>query len=95
MQRRYNRGYFVLVMVVFFGLAALMVGVDAQAQIAFISRKNNNADIYVMDANGGNPRNLTNHLEDDEDPAWYNPALTVAPAGKKFMIWGRVKQVVR
>ncbi len=26
-----------------------------------------------MDADGRNPRKLTNHLEDDEDPAWYNP----------------------
>ena len=43
----------------------------------------------------GNPRNITNHLEDDEDPAWLNPVLSVAPAGKKFTTWGRLKQVDR
>ena len=33
MQRRYNRRYFVLAMVIFFSLTPLVVGVDAQAQI--------------------------------------------------------------
>ena len=70
MQRRYTLAYFVLVMVVFFGLAALMVGVDAQAQIAFISRKNDNSDIYVMDADGENRRRLTNSPRDEWSPVW-------------------------
>ena len=53
------------------------------------------SEIYVMDADGGNPRNITNHLEDDEDPAWLNPVLSVAPADKKLTIWGWLKQVDR
>ena len=53
------------------------------------------SEIYVMDADGRNPRNLTNHLEDDEDPAWYNPAFVVSPAGKTLTMWGRLKQVDR
>ena len=53
------------------------------------------SEIYVMDADGGNPRNITNHLEDDEDPAWYNPVLSVAPAGKTLTMWGWLKQVGR
>ena len=46
-----------------------------------------------MDADGGNQLNLTNHPDDDEDPAWLNAILSVAPAGKTLMIWGRLKQV--
>ena len=67
MQRRYN---FALATVAFFGLAALMAGVDAQAQIAFVSWKNDNSDIYVMDADGGNPRRLTNSPRNEWSPAW-------------------------
>ena len=54
-----------------------------------------NFEIYVMDADGGNPQNLTNHLRNDVSPAWFVPAFAVAPAGKKFTIWGRLKQVNR
>ena len=74
-------------------------------RIAFVSDRAGHAhrripgwftsEIYVMDADGGNPRNLTNHLEDDEDPAWYNPVLSVAPADKKLTMWGGLKQVDR
>ena len=70
MQRRYNRGYFVLVMVVFFGLTTLVVGVDAQAQIVFVSGKNRKTDIYVMDADGENRRRLTNSPRDEWSPVW-------------------------
>ena len=70
MERRYNHGYFVLVMVVFFGLITLMVGVDAQAQIAFVSGKNRKTDIYVMDADGENRRRLTNSPRDEWSPVW-------------------------
>ena len=50
------------------------------------------AEIYVMDADGGNPQNLTNHTRNDVSPAWFVPAFAVAPAGKKFTIWGQLKQ---
>ncbi len=56
MQRRYN---FALATVAFFGLAALMAGVDAQAQIAFASDRAGHWEIYVMSTNGKNPQNLT------------------------------------
>ena len=65
-------------------------------RIAFSSDGDNKqADIYVMDADGGNPQNLTNHLRNDVSPAWFVPAFAVAPAGKKFTMWGRLKQVNR
>ena len=72
MQRRYNLAYFILPSVVALGLASLMMGVDAQAQIAFVSNRHGPArEIYVMNVNGWNPRRLTkNPWFDDEDPSW-------------------------
>ena len=60
-----------------------------------IERWDGNPEIYVMDADGGNPRNLTNHPEDDLAPAWFGPAFSVSPAGKILTLWGRVKQADR
>ena len=62
-------------------------------RIAFVSERDGNSEIYVMDADGGNPQNLTNNPHSDIHPAWYNPAFAVDPAGKKFTMWGRLKQV--
>ena len=52
-------------------------------------------EIYVMDADGGNPQNLTNHPDDDWDPVWFNSPFSVSSAGKKFTMWGWIKQVDR
>ena len=97
MQRRYNLAHFILAGVVVLGLTPLMVVVDAQAQgrIAFMSDRDGNDEIYVINADGGNPRNLTNNPQNDLGPAWYNPAFAVAPTGKKFTIWGWLKQIDR
>ena len=64
-------------------------------RIAFVSERDGNSEIYVMDADGGNPQNLTNNPHSDIHPAWYNPTFAVDPAGKKFTMWGRLKQVDR
>ena len=67
-------------------------------RIAFSSfgRNGRKMDIYVMDANGQNPRQLTNNpLAFDYEPAWYRPVFAVAPAGKQFTMWGRLKQAVQ
>ncbi len=93
MQRRYNLAHLILASVIVLGIMPLMVCVDAQARIAFESDRGRNRQIYVMDADGSNPRNLTNHPNDDEDPAWLNVVLSVAPADKTLTIWGRLKQV--
>ncbi|HEY0734312.1 MAG TPA: hypothetical protein VGD69_05360, partial [Herpetosiphonaceae bacterium] len=39
-------------------------------QIAFVSDRDGNPEIYVMNADGGEPRNLTQNPERDFDPAW-------------------------
>ena len=70
MQRRYSFGHWILAVVVVLSLMLLMVWVDAQAQIAFVSRRDGNAEIYVMDADGTNQRRLTNNRADDWSPAW-------------------------
>ena len=62
-------------------------------RIAFFSNRDGNTEIYVMNADGGNPQNLTNNPDADDSPAWFNSPFSVSPAGKKFTMWGRLKQV--
>ena len=95
MHRRYNLAHFILASVIVLVLRLLMVVGEAQARIAFMSDRDLHWEIYVMDNDGGNPRNLTNHPEDDTAPAWYNSVFSVSLAGKKFAMWGRLKQVDR
>ena len=64
-------------------------------RIAFWSLRDGNADIYVMDADGGNLQNLTNNPHSDASPVWLNSPFPVSPAGKKFTMWGWLKQVDR
>ena len=79
MHRRGNRSYFLLASVVVLGLTLLMVDVEAQIRIAFESDRDwhviNNFsafEIYVMDADGSNQRNLT-----------HNPADVGLPHGRR------------
>ncbi len=67
---------------------------DSQ-RIVFHSKRDGNYEIYVMDADGGNLQNLTNHPGGDFGAAWLNTPFSVSPTGKKFTIWGRVKQADR
>ena len=62
-------------------------------RIAFASERDGNWEIYVMDDNGENQKNLTNNRNRDDGPAWFNLPFSVSPAGKKFTMWGRFKQV--
>ena len=64
-------------------------------RIAFSSWRDGNSEIYVMDADGGNPQNLTNNPRDDFSPAWLNSPFSVSRAGKRFTMWGWLKQVDR
>ena len=70
MQRKYGFGHLILAVVVVLSLTLLMVWVDAQAQIAFVSRRDGNSEIYVMAADGTNQRRLTNNRANDWSPAW-------------------------
>jgi TolB protein len=42
----------------------------AQVKIAFLSDRDGNYEIYVMDVDGSNPTNLTNNPAEDVSPAW-------------------------
>ena len=64
-------------------------------RIAFVSYRDENTEIYVIDADGGNEQNLTNNPHSDDSPAWFNSPFSVSPAGKKFTMWGWLKQVDR
>ena len=79
MQRRCNLAHLILGGVVALGIMPLMAVVDAQAQIAFVSNRDGNAEIYVMDADGGNQRRLTNNRHDDWSPSW-------SPDGKRIAL---------
>ena len=70
MQWRYSLTHFILASIVVLGLTPLMIIVEAQAQIAFASSKGGSMEIYVMDADGKNPRRLTNNRDRDLNPSW-------------------------
>ena len=69
--------------------------VSDSGRIAFDTLRDGNWEIYVMDADGGNLQNLTNHPHADASPAWLNSSFSVSSAGKKFTMWGWLKQVDR
>ena len=77
MHRRYNLAHSILAGIVVLVLTLLIVAVNAQARIAFVSDRDGNWEIYVMDADGGNQQRLTENLFDDWDPLW-------APDGKRI-----------
>ena len=47
-------------------------------KVAFVSTREGNADIYLMDVDGSNPIRVTNHPAADQNPAW-------SPDGKKVV----------
>ncbi len=70
MQRRRNLAPLILASVVALVLTLLIVAVGAQAQIAFVSNRDGNWQIYVMDINGRNQQRLTSNAHNDLSPSW-------------------------
>ena len=64
-------------------------------RIVFGSERDGDYGIYVMDNDGGNQQKLTNNPHRDSNPEWLNSPFSVSLAGKKFTMWGRLKQVNR
>ena len=67
-------------------------------RIVFVSNpdgNHENYEIYVMDNDGGNQQKLTNNPHRDSAPEWLDSPFSVSPAGKKFTMWGRLKQLDR
>ena len=77
MHRRHSLTHLIVGIIVVLSLTPLMVAVEAQAQIAFVSNRDGDKDIYVMDTDGGNLRRLTNNSDGDGDPVW-------SPDGKRI-----------
>ena len=46
-------------------------------RILFVSDRDWNSEIYIMDVDGNNPRNLTNNPKTDINPSW-------SPDGKQI-----------
>ena len=58
-------------------------------QIAFTSTRDDNGEIFVMNADGTNPINITNHPAGDGSPAWYPIGATMTNVEAKS--WGQIK----
>ena len=58
-------------------------------QIAFTSTRDDNGEIFVMNADGTNPINITNHPAGDGSPAWYPVGATMTNVESKS--WGQIK----
>ena len=54
-----------------------------KAQIAFISTRDGNPEIYVMDADGENQIRLTRHPQEDKMPSWSPDGKKIAFASKR------------
>ena len=53
------------------------------SQIAFVSERDGNAEIYLMASDGSNPTCLTNHAGHDTDPAWMPDGQSILFAGDR------------
>ena len=53
-------------------------------RIVFKSLRDGNAEIYVMDAYGGNQKNLTNHPADDRQPDWSPDGTKIAFVSRRW-----------
>ena len=62
-------------------------------QIAFTSTRDDNGEIFVMNADGTNPINITNHPAGDGSPAWYPIGATMTNVEAKS--WGQIKAKAR
>ena len=77
MQSRQNLPHLILNRVLIFGLISTMPSFQAYTKIAFTPYRDANREIYVMDADGSNLRNLT------RNPAW-DSRLAWSPDGRRI-----------
>src|SRR5688572_21556661 len=78
-----SRILFILFLVVGCMRAAEINAQLTNTKIAFTSERDGNAEIYVMNADGTNQINLTNHLAGDGDPSWSPDGARIAFASNR------------
>ncbi len=64
-----------------------IVFLKAGSQIAFVSDRDGNPEIYVMDADGSNQRRLTTDSADDRVPAWSPDGTKIAFSSRRDGNW--------
>ena len=64
-------------LMVLFNSSLLIIDVWGSGKVSFTSDSTGNLDIYIIDINGKNLVNLTNHPSDDFSPTW-------SPDGRAF-----------
>ena len=63
-------------------------------EILFQTKRDGNWEIYLMNADGSDPVNLTNNPFNDEHPAWFRfdlPTTSISPQDNLITTWGRMK----
>ena len=65
--------------------------------IAFMSTREGNWNIYIMEANGENQTRVTHHPGVDSSPIWvdFDATFSVTPQGKLPTVWGHLKAETR
>ena len=67
------------------------------SEIVFQTNRDGNEEVYIMDADGSNPFNLSNHPAEDCCGYWYDGLLpsgtSVSPQDKLVTKWGQIKAV--
>ncbi len=53
-----------------FGMSADVVSTATNGKIAFVSGRDGNSEIYIMEPDGSGQTRLTNYEETDDTPAW-------------------------
>lgn len=62
-------------------------------QITFISDRDGNLEVYIMNADGSNQVNLTQHPAEDAAGSLSPMPLLVSPKEKSLTTWGKVKRM--
>ena len=91
MQFKQKYRFIVLGCMILLSGVVLLTSVPAQkperAQIAFYSDRDGNGEIYVMDADGNSPCNLTNSPAKDAYPAWSPDGKMIAFTSNRDGNW--------
>ena len=71
-------GVLLLIAILGLGLIAVACDSESEGRIAFWSSRDGNGEIYVMDTDGSNQKNLTNHPANDQGPKWSPDGTKIA-----------------